>query len=859
MEALDEIVREFLVESHENLDQLDRDLLALESSPDDRRLLSSIFRTIHTIKGASGFLAFPKLEHVSHVGESLLVVLRDGQLKLNQEIASGLLAMVDAIRKMLSCIEAEGSEGAADFADLTMRLETLRTGKSAASDEKPAPKAAKQESSSLSSKTSVDRQEPETAGRGAAEADFLCEPSAASTIHPSSSASATPDVLEQTQDVEAKESGACEVAPSAQPSPGKAKAKPRARKKSSNSPAAETLEQVAGPTPMQGATGLLTDGALNEFLPPTDGVLTSSDPISLKGRSGAAEAGSEHTENSGGVADSTVRIDVHILDKLMNLVGELVLARNQIMQFSHSSEDAVIVAASQRLNLITSELQEGVMKTRMQPIRNAWNKLPRVVRDLAQSCGKRIQLRMEGAETELDKTILEAIKDPLTHIVRNSVDHGIEPPDVRVAAGKAAEGILTLRAFHEGGYVNIEISDDGAGINLSRVRDKAIEKGLVSAEHAARMNDRELTNLILLPGFSTAAKVTNVSGRGVGMDVVKTNVERIGGTLDINSKFGQGTTLRIKIPLTLAIVPALIVGCRGDRFAIPQVNLLELVRLEGNSAQSQIEVIHDAPVYRLRGKLLPLVYLDEQLQLRAPRDSEGYRSGETVNIAVLQAEDQQFGLVVDQVSDTQEIVVKPLGRHLQGINVFAGATIMGDGTLALILDLLGVATHAGLVHRSRNPSAAALNAETSRESERTAYLIVDPGDGCRAAIPLAEVARLEELAADAIERAGSREWVQYRGQVMPLVRIDTPYGVNEHDPAKRTKVIVYNRNGRNVGVVVSRMVDIVEEAVSPSASGDPNVRVVGGNVTTILDLPSILRSHLADECQQEFESEVYNG
>lgn len=383
-----------------------------------------------------------------------------------------------------------------------------------------------------------------------------------------------------------------------------------------------------------------------------------------------------------------MRIDVELLDHLMNLVGELVLARNQIQQFSCATEDATIHSASQRLNLITTELQESVMKTRMQPISNAWSKLPRVVRDLSSSCGKKVDVKMEGADTELDKTILEAIKDPLTHIVRNSVDHGIKTPDVRTANGKPAEGTLCLRAFHDGGQVNIEIIDDGGGINVDRVREKAIENGMVSAEQAADMNDRELTYLILLPGFTTAAQVTNVSGRGVGMDVVRTNIKRINGTLEIKSVPGRGTTLRIRIPLTLAIVPALIITTGGDQYAIPQVNLLELVRLAGDRAQ-EIEFIHDAPVYRLRGKLLPLVYLDEQLGLREQRERTDRE--ETVNIAVLQAEDRQYGLVFDAITDTQEIVVKPLGQHLKGIPSYAGTTIMGDGTVALILDIIGLA------------------------------------------------------------------------------------------------------------------------------------------------------------------------
>src|SRR5271165_3795881 len=395
-------------------------------------------------------------------------------------------------------------------------------------------------------------------------------------------------------------------------------------------------------------------------------------------------------------APETIRVGVNVLDKLMTLVGELVLARNQLLQISNTVEDASLQAVSQRMNLIATELQEQVMKTRMQPIGNIWGQFPRTVRDVALGCGKEVGIEMEGKETELDKTIIEAIKDPLTHLVRSSVDHGIELPEARVKAGKARVGRLILRAFHEGGQVNIEISDDGAGLSSDRIRKKAIERGVITAEQAARMTEREIFNLIFLPGFSTAEKVTNVSGRGVGMDVVKTNVEKIGGTVDVQSTLGRGTTVRVKIPLTLAIIPALVVTCGGDRYAIPQVSLLELVRVESDQAGKGIELVHGAPVYRLRGQLLPLVYLSRELKLatdaRPPAEREG-----AVNIVVLQADGRQFGLVVDEINDTEEIVVKPLRKQLKTVKVFAGSSIMGDGRVALILDVLGLAQRAGVL------------------------------------------------------------------------------------------------------------------------------------------------------------------
>ncbi|MCB0334217.1 MAG: chemotaxis protein CheA, partial [Bdellovibrionales bacterium] len=394
------------------------------------------------------------------------------------------------------------------------------------------------------------------------------------------------------------------------------------------------------------------------------------------------------------IADSSLRVDVELLDSLMNLVGELVLARNQILQFTkmNGESNANFTNTCQRLNLITSELQEGVMKTRMQPIANVWNKFPRIIRDIARACGKEIQVDMEGKDTDLDKTILEAIKDPLTHIVRNAADHGIETPEVREANGKSREGTLLLSAYHEGGHVIIEIVDDGAGLNTERIREKAIEKGVISAEKAGRMSEQELQRLIFAPGFSTAEQVTNISGRGVGMDVVRSNIEKIGGSVDIQSILGEGTTLKIKIPLTLAIVPALMISAGDQRFAIPQVSLLELLRIEGDKIDTQIEEIHGSLFYRLRGDLLPLVYLSHELQMTHLQLDEEARkkTNKAINVVVVRADEKEFGLVVDVVHDTEEIVVKPLGRQLKNIEVFAGATILGDGKVALILDILGL-------------------------------------------------------------------------------------------------------------------------------------------------------------------------
>ena len=403
------------------------------------------------------------------------------------------------------------------------------------------------------------------------------------------------------------------------------------------------------------------------------------------------------------------------------------------------------------------------MKTRMQPIGMVWNKLPRVVRDMAVSLGKQIRLEMDGADTELDRTIIEAIKDPLVHLVRNSCDHGIEPPEVRIRAGKPPQGRLTLRAYHEGGQVNIEIGDDGAGIDVVQVKQKAVEKGLLRPEQAEKLSDREALNLIFQPGFSTAQTVTNVSGRGVGMDVVKSNIEKIGGVVDIFSRPGEGSTVKLKIPLTLAIIPGLVITSGGERFVIPQVSLLELIRLEGDSSERHIEQVHGTPVYRRRGSLLPIAYLNRVLGL------ESAERAEAVSIVVLQAEDRQFGLVVDGINDTQEIVVKPLGKQLKGLTEYAGATIMGDGRVALILDVLGIGQRSGVLAEGREQARAAAEKNAQAGVEQQRLLLFRAGSFERLAVPLSLVARLEEFPRSSIEYAGGCQVVQYRNRILPLV------------------------------------------------------------------------------------------
>ncbi len=736
MDEMDEIVKEFLIESSENLDRLDRDFVALEKNPGNKELLSSIFRVVHTIKGTCGFLGFQKLELVAHAGENILGKLRDGQLVVNEERTSALLALVDAVREMLAEIEKTGKDGNRDYEPVVSALTLLL-----------------EDNASAEAMASVGAEEP-------------------------------------------------------------------------------NLDL----TPEQEKPSRLTE------------------------QSAAAVSGEEPTktavrtaETTSSVSETAIRVDVGLLDRLMNLVGELVLARNQILQFSSTHENAGLGNTPQWLSWIASELQEGIMKTRMQPIGNVWSKFPRMVRDLEAACGKKVRLEMEGKETEMDKTIIEAIKDPLTHIVRNSIDHGIENPAKRREAGKDEEGLLSLKAYHEGGQVHIEITDDGGGIFPDKIRDKALSKGLISPESARQMSERDILNLIFLPGFSTAEKITNISGRGVGMDVVKFNIESINGVIDVQSRPGRGTTLKIKIPLTLAIIPALMVTSQKNRFAIPQVNLLELVRLKEDQVQGEIQLIHGAPVYQLRGHLLPLVFLNQELEFSKDPDL----TPKSINIVVLKAGDHQFGLVVDEVNDTQEIVVKPLARILNHVDSFSGATILGDGKVALILNVMGLVKNAHLISANLDQAKIEKTPVVERDTRnKEMLLLVKAGYTTYMAIPMSLMERIEKLEGFQVEKAGDHDVIQYRGKIMPLINIGsvlperrkTPRQTKELNRYENKKVLyaaVYTKNGRSVGFVVDQVYDVVETVVEIKdhicRAGVIGTTVVQGHVTEILDVDWVLR------------------
>jgi two-component system chemotaxis sensor kinase CheA len=773
----DGILREFLAESFENLAQVEHDLVVLERDPEDRKRLAGIFRAIHTIKGTCGFFGLTKLEALSHAGENLLSRLRTGELHLTPEIAGALLQMVDAIRSILSSLDASREEGDQDDTDLVATLVRL----DGAADAAP-----------------PDLRDPTT------DAPTHAPPESA---HPEATVPAP-------------------VPAPSRPTPGP----PRgglldplivAGKLDPEAVALAAQQQRLG-DPRRIGEILVDNGALK----PQD-VL---DALLAHGDAAPTSPG-----------ETTIRVDVGLLDVLMNLVGELVLARNQLLQKVASSDLADLPGTTQRLNLITTDLQEGIMKTRMQPIANLCHALPRLVRDVGLACGKEVRLELEGVDTELDRTIIEAIRDPITHMIRNAIDHGIEAPEARAAAGKKREGRLRVRAWHEGGKVHLEVSDDGAGLSIERIRAKALAAGVVPPDRVGRMSNRDWAQVIFQPGFSTAERVTSVSGRGVGMDVVKTNVERVGGTIEVDSREGAGTTMRVRIPLTLAIVPALVVSVADERYAIPQVHLVELIQVEGDMNSVAITTAAEAVLLRYRGGLLPLIDLARVLEI-PNADPELAR---TRPIAVVQADGVTFGIRVDAIESSQEIVVKSLGDPLRQIPVFAGATILGDGRVALILDVPGVARHSGISirgHGAVGPESAE-NAPAPEINLETLVL-------CRAgrspvAIYQTQISRLEEFPAGMVERLGERRVVQYRGGLLPLVSLAGLLGepAGAEAAGEVVRVIVVDSGGRTLGLAVEEIVEILREPVTLSDSPRAGVRgsaVIRGHATDLLDLDSLL-------------------
>ena len=771
----DSLIQEFLVESTEGLDRLDSDLVALEKDPSNPALLATVFRVIHTIKGSCGFLGFTKLEGVAHAGESLLSLMRERKLDLNREIADALLAMVDAIRGILSGIGATGAEADEDYMALIENLNRLQKPRASL----PNPQVA----SLAATPPPANNPAPPAARQG--HIGKTVEPNRIGGALVRCKWARPEDIIRA---LEIQEQG-------------------------DSRRLGEILIDMS----------VLSEAQLHEVLD--------------ENRQGAA-------------TDTTIRVDVNLLEKQMNLVGELVLVRNRLLQLAARQDDHNLTASVQGLNFVTSELRKNVMKTRMQPVNNLFEKLPRLVRDVACNLGKFVRLETLGGETELDKTLLEAIKDPVTHIVRNSVDHGIELPEVRSAAGKNPEGLLRMRAYHEGGDFHLDVEDDGAGIDVQRIKQKAVSRGLVSAPQADSLTEEQLLNFIFLPGFSTAEKVTNFSGRGVGMDVVRTNIERIGGSVKLESTRGHGTAIKLDIPLTLATIPALIVQTGRSVFAIPQACLVEMVCLDSADSVKKIATIDGVCLYRFRGTLVPLVSLRKELRL-APLPTE--QTDDSVSLVILRIGGRQIGLRVDQIRHTEEIVIKPLGKLLKSAEVFSGAAVLGDGRVALILDVLAFARRAGIAARQDAGLVKATHAVRA-PNERLSLLLLGGSNDERMAIPLPLVRRLEEFSASVRERMGGRDVVQYRGHILPLFHLEHLLEERRSHPrhtstmpgdsAKISAVVVNCGERRNVLLEVHRILGIVTiDADTISPGGRRGVRgstVIQGRATEVLDLQDLL-------------------
>ena len=761
---MDDLLREFLVESAEHLDTVDAELVRFEQDPNNQQILRNIFRLVHTIKGTCGFLGLPRLEALAHAAETLMGRFRDGYPVSGASVTL-ILATLDRLKAILADLEATGSEPAGADADLIGALEAM------ASDEAPA----------------------------------------AAAPPPPPALPELPPIVER--ELKPGEVSLEDLERAFMEAPGP-----------DDVPAAPAFE---APEPVLEAPEPVFESAHEPEAPAA---------VPDRPAAPAAEGG------EGPIAKvQTIRVNVDTIEHLMTMVSELVLTRNQLLEIARRHEDSGYKVPLQRLSHVTAELQEGVMKTRMQPIGNAWQKLPRVVRDLSAELGKGIDLVMSGAETELDRQVLDVIKDPLTHMVRNSADHGIEATKDRLKAGKPARGSIRLSAYHEGGTITIEIADDGKGLDLAAIRKKAIERNFAPAADVERMTDAQVAKFIFHAGFSTAKAITSVSGRGVGMDVVKTNIETIGGVVDIATELGKGTTFTIKIPLTLAIVSALIVKAGEQRYAVPQIAVLELVRVDPkgeNKSANSIERIHGAPVLRLRERLLPIVTLDGLMRGQATvEEGEIVESGFVV---VAQVGRQRFGVLVDEVFHTEEIVVKPMSSKLRHIPLFAGNTILGDGAVVLIVDPNGVAKLVG--QSAQSGAATETEAEEVEAGDAKATLLVFKGGaGGFKAVPLSLVTRLEEVDASKIEHLGGRPLIQYRGRLMPLVPADP--GITIRSEGNQA-LVVFSDGDRAMGLVVDEIVDIVEERLDIEISADRSdligSAVLRGRATDIINIAHFL-------------------
>jgi two-component system chemotaxis sensor kinase CheA len=788
---MDDLLREFLTETGESLDTVDNQLVKFEQEPNNAKILDNIFRLVHTIKGTCGFLGLPRLEALAHAGETLMGKFRDG-MPVTAEAVTLILGSIDRIKEILGGLEATEAEPAGDDQDLIVQLHQM-------------------------------------VERGMAAMAAAAEPTVppAAVAAPENTSNAAGTLTYQILERELR--------------PGEVSLDELER--AFRETAAEAAPVVKPPAPKAQVNTAQVSAAPAPAVPADEPVASEKAPkpaVNKKAKTAVeVEAGAGDGDR---IANQSIRVNVDTLEHLMTMVSELVLTRNQLLEISRRNEDTEFKVPLQRLSNVTAELQEGVMKTRMQPIGNAWQKLPRIVRDLSSELRKQIELEMHGADTELDRQVLDLIKDPLTHMVRNSADHGLETPAERAAAGKPESGTIRLSAYHEGGHIIICIADNGRGLNTDRIKAKAVQNGLVTESELEKMTEAQIHKFIFAPGFSTAAAVTSVSGRGVGMDVVRTNIDQIGGTIDIKSVAGEGSSVTIKIPLTLAIVSALIVEAAGDRFAIPQLSVVELVRARANS-EHRIERIKDTAVLRLRNKLLPLMHLKKLLKI----DDGSSSDPENGFIVVTQVGSQTFGIVVDGVFHTEEIVVKPMSTKLRHIEMFSGNTILGDGAVIMIIDPNGIAKALGAAGNAAHEIADENAAHRASSAEQlTSLLVFRAGSSQPKAVPLGLVTRLEEIAAEKIELSNGRSMVQYREQLMPLVQM---VGVNVRTSGSQP-ILVFADDGRSMGLVVDEIIDIVEERlhieVAGSSDGILGSAVIKGQATEVIDVGHFLPMAFSD-------------
>jgi len=810
----EELLAEFLTESNENLSSIEQQLMDLESNPQDEEILGAIFRAIHTVKGSCGFLGLVGLEKVAHAGENLLSKIRSLKFEMNADLVSLLLECADAITGLLDGLESEGVEPDIDHSGLINRLHAA---------ERLVATMADTEGSEVEKEEGGDNTSDDNlANLKAWAVDVSDEGAAALLENGLISAQAVMDIgFAKLKELDGFNAG------SALKLLGIAKvAVKHVHKEEKPSVSAKVEVEPSPKANLESNVEVVKEAESDK---PAAVETQTTSPVAVKKTALKSSAAKPKTGGS-------IRVDVDLLDSLMNQVGELVLTRNRLVQMVQASGNMEFVRVSRDVDHITEQLQSQLLRTRMQPIQSVWNSVPRIVRDMGKQLEKKIAVVMHGEETELDRTILNALKDPLTHIIRNSCDHGIEMPNERRAAGKPAEGTLRLSASQESGFIVILIEDDGAGIDAERVKNKAVTMGVLTPEQGEKIGDKAALQLIFHAGLSTAEKVSNLSGRGVGMDVVRTEIEKVGGNVDISSEPGKGTTLRIRIPLTLAIISAMIVSCEEQRFAIPQMSIQELLSAPQDS--DDWRVIGGQPFFRLRGKLLPIMRLKEALNLEDVVEDKG-------SIVVIDLGDRNFGVLVDQIHGAEEIVVKPLGVHFQHLGFYGGCSILGDGIVIPIFDCNELANLMQLSPEVEAMRQAEEDDEKSVGQNELQHTLVFSQAAQRFAIPMVLIERLELFPEERIECSGSSEVLQYRGDVLAVIRWGNLIGGEAAEPSGDVYGLILSDGHKRMCLQVEKVVDILETPLEiKMRSENPlflGTSVIEGTATEVIDVFEIVK------------------